>query len=110
MADRFQIVQGLEDKLFLDMGIKVAWSSSDDRQVVTFLCIPTTIPEEGAYQRRGRQIHVRITGDVEIHPGIDTLDGSLELRQWASLLIWCLRTSYDKVYYIFNTVDQLRFK
>lgn len=112
MADQFQIVSGREDKEWKDMEISVAWESAPDRKTVTFTCTPVGIPEgarEEFKPRADRKIIVHITGDVEIHPGIETLDGSLELRQWASLLIWCTRLAYDKVYYIFN-VDQLRFK
>jgi hypothetical protein len=103
-GDQFQIVSGRSQE-FRDMGVDVLWESSLDRQLVTFQLVPVSLER----QIEPRVIQVHITGDVEIHPGIWTFNGGLDLRQWASLLIWCLRTAYDKVYYIFN-VDQLRFK
>jgi hypothetical protein len=105
VADQFQIISGKEAQEFKDMGVVVEWESAADRKTTLFRIIPATLEKKSI----PREIIVHITGDVEIHPGIDTLDGSLELRQWASLLIWCTRLAYDKVYYIFN-VDQLRFK
>lgn len=106
MPDKFQTVSGRETEFFKDMGVAVAWQSSEDRKAVLFRTYPISLEKVVV----PHEILVHITGDVQISPGIETLDGSLELRQWASLLIWCLRTSYDKVYYIFPTVDQLRFK
>lgn len=108
MSDKFQIVKGREDKLFLDMGLTLSWESSEDRQTVTYVFMPTLVPVGS--ECTPRTVVVHLTGDVEIRPGIEFLNGSLELRQWASLLVWCLRNAYDKVYFIFSSVDQLRFK
>lgn len=106
MSDMFQIVSGRETELFKDMGLIVEWRSTPNRMHVVFDIHPAS--QEKFVTRR--EILVGRDGDVEIKPGIVTMKGSLELRQWASLLIWCLRTSYDKVYYIFPDTDQLRFK